>query len=59
VVVGIVHDKAAIHAAKESELRPENAEAKRDRLALPFPTKMGDKINAIAFPPVVRQRALS
>jgi hypothetical protein len=55
----MVHDKAAIHAAKESELRPENAEAKRDRLALPFPTKMGDKINAIAFPPVVRQRALS
>ena len=29
VVVGMVHDKAAIHSAKEGELRPENAEAKR------------------------------
>src|SRR5205814_1832976 len=34
VVVGMVHDKAAIHSAKEGELRPENAEAKRRRLAL-------------------------
>jgi len=34
VVVGMVHDKAAIHSAKEGELRSENAEAKRRRLTL-------------------------
>src|SRR5437868_10642679 len=34
VVVGMVHDKAAIHSAKEGKLRPENSEAKRRRLAL-------------------------
>ena len=28
-LVGMVHDKAAIHSAKEGELRPENAEAKQ------------------------------
>ena len=34
MVVGMVHDKAAIHSAKEGEVRPENPEAKRRRLAL-------------------------
>jgi hypothetical protein len=34
VVVGMIHDKAAIHSAMEGELRPENPEAKRRRLAL-------------------------
>ena len=34
VFVGMVDDKAAIHSAKEGELRPENPEAKRRRLAL-------------------------
>src|SRR5262245_37771809 len=34
VVVGMVHDKATIHSAKECEQRPETAEAKRRRLAL-------------------------
>jgi len=34
VVVGMVHDKAAVHSAKEGDVRPENAEAKRRRLAL-------------------------
>src|ERR1043166_1565763 len=34
VVVGMVHDKAAIHSAKEGELRLENAEAKRRRVSL-------------------------
>ena len=34
VVVGMVHDKAAIHSPKESAQRPENTETKRRRLAL-------------------------
>jgi len=34
VVVGMVHDKEAIHSAREGELRAENPEAKRRRLAL-------------------------
>ena len=34
VVVGMVHDKAATHSAKEGEVRPENPESKRRRLAL-------------------------
>src|SRR5689334_4387814 len=34
VIVGVVHDKSAIHSAEESEVRPEDAEAKRRRLAL-------------------------
>jgi hypothetical protein len=34
VVVGMVDDKTEIHSAKEGDLRPENAEAKRRRLAL-------------------------
>ena len=34
VVVGMVHDNAAIHSVKEGEVRPENPEAKRRRLAL-------------------------
>src|ERR1051325_1668239 len=34
VVVGMVHDKAAIHSANEGELRLENAEAKRRRVSL-------------------------
>ena len=34
VVVGMVHDKSAIHSATEGGLQRENAEAKRRRLAL-------------------------
>ena len=34
VVVGMVHDKAAVHSAKEGEIRSENPEAKRRRLSL-------------------------
>src|SRR6266513_436053 len=34
VVVGMVHDKATVHSSKEGEIRLENAEAKRRRLAL-------------------------
>lgn len=34
VVVGMVDDKTEIHSAKEGDLRPENADAKRRRLAL-------------------------
>jgi hypothetical protein len=34
VVVGMVHNKTAIYSRKERDLRPENAEAKRRRLAL-------------------------
>jgi len=34
VVVGMVHDKPAIHSATEGELQTESAEAKRRRLAL-------------------------
>jgi hypothetical protein len=34
VVVGMVQDKAAIHSPNESEVRPENTEARRRRLAL-------------------------
>ena len=34
VVVGMVQDKATIHSVKEGKQRPENAEAKRRRLAL-------------------------
>ena len=34
MIVGMVHDKADIHSAKEGELRQESGEAKRRRLAL-------------------------
>jgi hypothetical protein len=34
VIVGMVHDKAATHSANEGEVRAENPEAKRRRLAL-------------------------
>src|SRR5262249_25051534 len=34
VVVGMVHDKATTHSAKEGEQRAENAEATQNRLAM-------------------------